>query len=104
GGGTISTAGLFTAGTTAGGPFTVTAASGGKTGTASLTVTAPSGNLVANWPFNEGTGITAADATGKGHTATLNGATWTPGMIGNAVSFNGAATATAANAADLQFT
>jgi len=40
GGGSISTAGLFTAGTTAGGPFTVTAASGAASGTASVTVTA----------------------------------------------------------------
>jgi hypothetical protein len=39
GGGTIGQSGLFTAGGTAGGPFTVTAASGGKTGTASVTVT-----------------------------------------------------------------
>jgi hypothetical protein len=39
GGGTIgSGTGLFTAGTTAGGPFTVTATSGGKSGTASVTV------------------------------------------------------------------
>jgi hypothetical protein len=40
GGGTISTAGLFTAGTTAGGPFTVTAASGTVSGTGSVTVSA----------------------------------------------------------------
>ena len=40
GGGTISASGLFTAGSTAGGPFTVTAASG-ISGTASVTVTAP---------------------------------------------------------------
>lgn len=39
GGGTITSAGLFTAGTTAGGPFTVTASGGGKSGTASVTVT-----------------------------------------------------------------
>jgi hypothetical protein len=39
GGGTINTAGLFTAGATAGGPFTVTASSGGKSGTAQVTVT-----------------------------------------------------------------
>ncbi len=38
GGGTISSAGVFTAGSTAGGPYTVTAASGGKSGTASVTV------------------------------------------------------------------
>jgi hypothetical protein len=39
GGGTISPSGLFTAGSTAGGPFTVTAASGTVSGTASVTVT-----------------------------------------------------------------
>lgn len=38
GGGTISSSGLFTAGTSAGGPYTVTAASGGKSGTASVAV------------------------------------------------------------------
>ena len=40
GGGTISASGLFTAGSAAGGPFTVTAASGSVSGTASVTVTA----------------------------------------------------------------
>jgi mannose/cellobiose epimerase-like protein (N-acyl-D-glucosamine 2-epimerase family) len=40
GGGTISANGLFTAGTAAGGPFTVTAQSGALSGTASVTVTA----------------------------------------------------------------
>ncbi|HEY2915610.1 MAG TPA: hypothetical protein VGI98_00160 [Candidatus Limnocylindrales bacterium] len=46
GGGTIgATTGLFTAGATAGGPFTVTAAAGGKTGTASVTVTAAPGDF-----------------------------------------------------------
>jgi len=38
GGGTISSNGLFTAGATAGGPYTVTAQSGGVSGTASVTV------------------------------------------------------------------
>jgi hypothetical protein len=38
GGGTISPTGLFTAGATAGGPFTVTAASGSVSGTAAVTV------------------------------------------------------------------
>ncbi|MBX7098444.1 MAG: DUF2271 domain-containing protein [Myxococcaceae bacterium] len=38
GGGTISAAGVFTAQGTAGGPFTITATGGGKSGTASLTV------------------------------------------------------------------
>lgn len=39
GGGTISAAGLFTAGSTAGGPFTVTATSGSVSGSASVMVT-----------------------------------------------------------------
>jgi hypothetical protein len=39
GGGVISSTGLFTAGATPGGPFTVTAASGAAKGTASVTVT-----------------------------------------------------------------
>ena len=38
GGGTISSSGLFTAGSTAGGPYTITAQNGGKSGTASVTV------------------------------------------------------------------
>jgi hypothetical protein len=42
GGGTINSNGLFTAGSTAGGPYTVTAASGGVSGTASVTVTTAS--------------------------------------------------------------
>jgi hypothetical protein len=40
GGGTINSSGLFTAGSTAGGPYTVTASSGSVSGTASVTVTA----------------------------------------------------------------
>ena len=39
GGGTITSAGLFTAGTSAGSPYSVTAAAGGKSGTTSVTVT-----------------------------------------------------------------
>jgi hypothetical protein len=38
--GTINASGLFTAGSSAGGPYTVTASSGGASGTASVTVTA----------------------------------------------------------------
>src|SRR5207245_5350018 len=38
GGGSISSTGLFTAGAFAGGPFTVTASSGGVSGTASVSV------------------------------------------------------------------
>ena len=42
GGGTIASSGLFTAGSTAGGPYTVMASSGSVSGTASVTVTAAS--------------------------------------------------------------
>ena len=41
--GTLSSTGLFTANTTAGGPYTVTATSGGKTRTATVAVTASGG-------------------------------------------------------------
>ncbi len=47
GGGSISSSGLFTAGSTAG-TFTVTASSGGVSGTASVTVTAPDFSLSAS--------------------------------------------------------
>ncbi len=42
GGGTISSSGLFVAGSTPGGPYTVTASSGGVNGTANVTVTSAS--------------------------------------------------------------
>ena len=48
GGGTISATGLFTAGSTAGGPYTVTASSGGINGTASVTVTASAPITIGN--------------------------------------------------------
>ena len=52
GGGTISSSGLFTAGSATGGPFTVTASSGGQTGTASVTISAtpPPPTGVSIWP------------------------------------------------------
>ncbi|MEV6983847.1 DUF4082 domain-containing protein [Sphaerisporangium sp. NPDC051017] len=41
----------------------------------------------AHWTFNEGSGGTAADSSGKGHTATLSDtARWITGKSGNAVS------------------
>ena len=46
--------------------------------------------LVGGWAFNEGSGTTAADASGNGNTARSTGATWTTqGRYGNALSFNG---------------
>jgi len=43
-----------------------------------------------SWPLNEGSGNTAYDASGNGNDGTLvNGATWVPGISGNAVEFDG---------------
>ncbi|MDP3156265.1 MAG: choice-of-anchor V domain-containing protein [Archangium sp.] len=67
-GGSINPAsGLFTAGSTAGGPFTVTAASGGKTGTAQVTVSVGSPPTVA-------TAATSSALTGTTLTLTALGA------------------------------
>jgi pectate lyase len=40
------------------------------------------GELVAKYSFEEGTGTTAADSSGKGHTCTLNTAGWGTGLVG----------------------
>ena len=51
--------------------------------------TTPS-DQVAALSLNEGSGRTAADGSGPGHNGTLmNGATWTAGKFGNAVSLDG---------------
>jgi hypothetical protein len=50
----------------------------------------PSATLVAAYGFNEGSGITVADASGNNNTGTISNATWaTNGKYGNALSFNG---------------
>ena len=71
----------------------------------STTNAAPSG-LVAAYGFSEGSGTTTTDATGKGHTGTISGATWTSvGRYGNALSFNGTTSyVNLGNASDLQIT
>src|SRR4030095_10522659 len=47
-------------------------------------------DLVAYWKFDEGSGTSAADASGNGNTATLvNGPVWTAGRVGNALYFDG---------------
>ncbi len=63
----------------------------------------PSSGLVAAWGFNEGSGSTTADATGKGHAGTLSNATWTAGgKFGAALSFDGSSSwVTVADAPDL---
>jgi len=48
-------------------------------------------DLLARWSFNEGSGTTAADASGAGHTGTLSGnATCIEGKLGKALAFDGA--------------
>jgi len=75
GGGTINPSGLFTAGSAAGGPYTVTASSGGQSRTATVTVTTGGGILGNNivgtsadpsggndlncWRFQAGSSFTA---------------------------------------------
>ena len=61
---------------------------------------------MAAYAFNEGSGTTTLDATGKGHTGSLVGATWTAaGRNGNALAFNGSSNRVSiADAADLDFT
>jgi len=65
GGGSISASGLFTAGSTASGPYTVTASANSKMGTASVTVTGPLAPTIA----------TAANASPKPVTGTTTTAT-----------------------------
>ena len=66
----------------------------------------PNSGLLAAYGFNEGAGTTTADASGKGHTGAINGATWTnTGKYGKALSFNGTTGfVDVGNAADLQIT
>jgi O-glycosyl hydrolase len=50
----------------------------------------PSQNPIAHWKFDEGSGTTAQDSSGKGNTGTISGvAAWTTGKFGNALSFDG---------------
>jgi YD repeat-containing protein len=46
--------------------------------------------LMASYPFSEGSGSTAVDASGHGNDGTITGATWTTaGKVGNALHFDG---------------
>lgn len=89
---TISSGGLATG--VAAGSATITATSGSVSNSTGITVTSSQNsqvsNLLAYWAFNDGTGTTAADSSGNGHTATLaNGVSWVKGESGDAVSANG---------------
>ena len=57
-----------------------------------LTVNDSAVSAVAHWAFEEGTGVTASDASGNGNTGVLNGgASWAAGQVGGALSLSGAA-------------
>lgn len=45
--------------------------------------------LVALYPFDESSGATSADTSGNGHTASMNGAGFSPGLRGNAATMDG---------------
>jgi len=45
-------------------------------------------SMVAYWKFNEGSGNTAYDSAGA-HNGTIYGATWTAGVVGTALNFDG---------------
>src|SRR4051794_23928958 len=52
--------------------------------------TPPPSGLVGAWSFDEGTGTTVADKSGKGNTGTVSGAAWTTtGRFGGALNFDG---------------
>lgn len=74
--------------------------------TVSNTVPPPATGLIAAYAFEEGTGTTTADATGKAHTGTISGAAWsTAGKNGKALAFDGVNDwVTIADAADLDLT
>lgn len=72
-------------------PFTGSVTMLGEAYTYSVTATDAVGNATLAWSFNEGSGATTADTTGRGNTGTFQGgATWTtPGRSGAAIRLNG---------------
>ncbi|NUT54739.1 MAG: hypothetical protein HOQ03_01980, partial [Thermoleophilia bacterium] len=98
---------------TANGPHTLTAVArdgaGNTTTSANVAVTVSNSGsvgLVGAWAFDEGTGTTTSDQSGRGNTGTLANATWvTTGKFNNALSFNGTnAWVTVVDAASLDLT
>lgn len=92
--GTISATGLYNAPATGTGAATVRATTGGKSGTATITVTAaPSGDvttgLVHRWKFDESIGTSTADSVGPNNGILTNGSTWATGQSGSALNLDG---------------
>jgi hypothetical protein len=60
--------------------------------------------LLGRWFFDEGSGTTTQDSSGKGHTGTLmNGVKWVNGLSGGALSFDGAGSYVSCLAGGLHF-
>ena len=102
---TTATAGLHTLGAIASDAAGNATTSAGVTVTVDNTTPPPPTGLVAAWSF-DAAGTTVADATGKGHTGTISGATWSAaGKNGGALSFDGVNDwVTVADANDLDLT
>ena len=49
----------------------------------------PVNGLIAYWPLDEGSGSVADDMSSQDHQGTVTGATWTTGLSGGALSFDG---------------
>ena len=73
--------------------ITVTALDGAGNSTAAsldVTYTPPvGGGLVAAYGFDDGAGATVTDHSGNSNMGTIDGATWTAGLYGGALSFDG---------------
>jgi hypothetical protein len=52
-------------------------------------ISASEAGIVAYWPFDEGKGKDAKDASGNGNDGTINGAKWVSGKFGEALEFDG---------------
>jgi hypothetical protein len=64
----------------------------------------PQPGLVGWWQFDEGSGLTAGDSSGKGNNGTVYNATWVAGKYEQALSFDGASSnVVVANSDSLKF-
>ena len=86
GGGTINSAGIYTAGTTPGAVTVRGTTPDSHTGTATVTIA----SAVALYKADASSGTTLADSSGNNKNGTLTGATsFTPGVSGNALTLTG---------------
>lgn len=58
-------------------------------------------DLVGHWRLDEGSGPSAFDSSGNGNTGTLEGPTWTTGILGGALSFDGVENRVSVDVGDL---